>query len=280
MSTETKKYLPHEWGNERIKEWIRENKTFAVSRVGGIEMHVLHFYENKMPIPEHFRQAIAIQAGVYGDCIDEYCEEYKKGISCGDLQIVWEGNTMDDLQDAIFKKYSPEAPRVGAFCVEPFYFEEPWSQELEGKKVLVISPFTQTIRYQFKKKDKLWENPKILPDFKLVNYTSVQSIGGRGPHKSWAESLEVMKSEISDLDFDLALLGCGAYGLPLMAHIKNNLGKSGIYIGGGLQILFGIKGKRWDGIPAINKFYNENWRRPFDIEIPESSWMVEGGCYW
>ena len=62
-----------------------------------------------------------------------------------------------------------------------------------------------------------------LPEFTLIPYQSVQSIGGNGgPHSSWAESLQVMK-EISNLDFDIALLSCGHYGLPLVAHIKENL---------------------------------------------------------
>jgi hypothetical protein len=272
--------LPHNQGNDLIREWIRENKVFSISRVGGIEMHVLHDYMNGKQVPLHFQQALSIQAGVYGNCLPEFCEEYIKGIASGDMQIVWEGNTMDHLQEDIFKRYSPDSLRVGFKCVEPFYFDEPWSQELDGKKVLIVHPMSQTINFQYRKREKLWENNKVLPKFELVNFTCVQSIGGVGPHSNWKESLDCMKSEISSLDFDIALLGCGAYGLPLMSHIKENIGKSAIYIGGGLQILFGIKGKRWDGIPDVNRLYNENWRRPFDIEIPERHNLVEGGCYW
>lgn len=276
----TEKILSHDEGNELIRKWIGENRTFAVSRVGGIEMHVLHDYMNGRQVPPYFQQALSIQAGVYGNCLGEFCEEYIKGISSGDMQIVWEGNTMDHLQEDIFKRYSPESLRVGFKCVEPFYFDGPWSQELEGKKVLIVHPMSQTINFQYRKREKLWANNKVLPKFELVNFTSVQSIGGIGPHTNWKESLDWMKSEISSLDFDIALLGCGAYGLPLVSHIKENVGKSAIYIGGGLQILFGIKGKRWDGIPDVNRYYNESWRRPFDIEIPERHNLVEGGCYW
>ena len=38
-----------------------------------------------------------------------------------------------------------------------------------------------------------------------------------------------MKSEIDKKDFDIALLGCGAYGVPLAAHIKQN-GKEAVYV--------------------------------------------------
>lgn len=89
-----------------------------------------------------------------------------------------------------------------------------------------------------------------------------------------------MKNDISSLDFDVALVSCGAYGLPLVNHIKNKLCKTGIYVGGALQLFFGIKGRRWDHHDEISLLFNEHWRRPFDVEIPENFHMVEGGCYW
>ena len=108
----------------------------------------------------------------------------------------------------------------------------------------------------------------------------MQSIGNLKPHLSWKESLSVMKSDIEALDFDIALLGCGTYGLPLVDFIRNKLNKSAIYIGGSLQILFGIKGKRWDSHDEISDFYNENWIRPSIEETPKNYKVLEGGCYW
>ena len=88
-----------------------------------------------------------------------------------------------------------------------------------------------------------------------------------------------MCKDISKIDFDVALLGCGSYGLPLANYIKN-LGKSAVYIGGGLQLYFGIKGKRWENSQDITKFYNDYWTRANTNETPNTSNMVEGGCYW
>ena len=89
-----------------------------------------------------------------------------------------------------------------------------------------------------------------------------------------------MQKDISKLDFDVAILGCGAYGVPLASYIKNTLSKSAIYVGGGLQILFGIKGKRWDNHEIIQTMYNEHWARPSVQETPTDSSSVENGCYW
>ena len=146
--------------------------------------------------------------------------------------------------------------------------------------MLVVNPFSETINNQYKNIDKIWLGEKKLPYFDLQTYKSVQSIGDLKPHSSWVESFEIMKNDISKLDFDIALLGCGTYGLPLAHFIKNNMKKQVIYIGGAVQILFGIKGKRWDVHPEVNIFYNEHWVRPSDNERPHNFATLEGGTYW
>ena len=50
--------------------------------------------------------------------------------------------------------------------------------------------------------------------------------------------------------FDVAIIGCGAYGMPLAAMLKQ-AGKQAIHLGGATQLLFGIKGKRWEEIKTI-----------------------------
>ena len=77
----------------------------------------------------------------------------------------------------------------------------------------------------------------------------------------------------------IALIGCGCYDIPLSTYIKG-LGKQSIIIGGGLQILFGIKGSRWDRHNIISKLYNDNWIRPSESEKPNNFKSIEGGCYW
>lgn len=91
-----------------------------------------------------------------------------------------------------------------------------------------------------------------------------------------------MQDDISHIDFDIALIGCGAYGMPLGAFIKSQMHKKAIHMGGTLQILFGIKGKRWEenGYDYQYKLYNEYWVRPTDDLKPKNYKDVEGGCYW
>ena len=107
----------------------------------------------------------------------------------------------------------------------------------------------------------------------MVN--AVNSIGGGSDYSSWFDALEAMKDEIDRKDFDIALLGCGAYGFPLAAHIKR-IGKKAIHMGGSLQLLFGIYGKRWENYPYIN----DAWIRPRVVDRPKGFENVEKGCYW
>jgi hypothetical protein len=58
------------------------------------------------------------------------------------------------------------------------------------------------------------------------------------------------------------------------------LGKKGIHLGGATQILFGIRGKRWDDDPFFQKLFNDYWVRPHPTEVPGNFQVVEGGCYW
>lgn len=99
-----------------------------------------------------------------------------------------------------------------------------------------------------------------------------------------------MEDEIDKEDYDICLLGCGAYGFPLAAHVKRQ-GKQAVHLGGALQLLFGIKGKRWEdpnyGVKEWNIPYgsytalmNKYWIRPDNITSPPNIQQVEGGCYW
>ena len=269
-----------EGGNELIRQHIESGKKFAVSRSGLTELVVMSDILNGRNPTDQTISDLRIVAGVYKSSVEEFYEEYSTALSYADLQIAWQGSKVDSIQSEVFQRLSPNSIKIGHRAVEPFYFENPWSLGLEGKKVLVVTSISQTVKYQSKRLDKIWGAKKMFPQFEIETYNSVQSIGNRGPHSSWKESLDIMRDEISELDFDVALLGCGAYGMPLVAHIKNNMGKSAIYVGGAIQIMFGIKGVRWDSHPEISTLFNEHWRRPFDIERPENAYMAEGGAYW
>ena len=164
--------------------------------------------------------------------------------------------------------------------LEPYHQSEPWTRALENRRVLVVHPFVKTIEKQYFQREKLFGNPTLLPKFELILLPAVQSIAGsQTKYSTWFEALADMSEQIEQINFDVAIIGAGAYGMPLAAFIKS-LGKKAIHLGGATQILFGIKGARWDQRPEYSQLYNKFWVRPDSSEIPSNYQRVENGCYW
>lgn len=176
--------------------------------------------------------------------------------------------------------------------LEPFWSKQPWTSYLEGKRVVVVHPFAESIKNQYDNyRDKIFEDPKVLPTFSSFRVVkAVQSLGGESNFETWFEALDYMKKEVEREDFDVCLIGCGAYGFPLAAYVKS-MGKQAIHLGGALQLLFGIKGNRWEnpnygvkewGIPygSYCSLINEFWVKPSIEDTPKIAKQIEGACYW
>jgi len=78
---------------------------------------------------------------------------------------------------------------------------------------------------------------------------------------------------------DVAIVGAGAWSLLLVTYAKS-LGAWGIHLGGPTQLLFGIKGRRWESSEDVSRYFNEAWVRPSANETPRTVRQVENGCYW
>lgn len=166
----------------------------------------------------------------------------------------------------------------------PFMWKNPWTKYLKGKKVLVVHPFVDSIRHQYENnREKLFDDPDVLPEFaELLTVKAVQTIADQKDSRfeTWFDALQYMKDEISKLDFDIALIGCGAYGMSLAAHVKR-MGKQAVHLAGWTQMLFGVYGERWVRDQSqYSKYINQYWIRPLESEKPEGANMVENGCYW
>lgn len=232
-------------------------------------------------------RSMHLNAGIFPENIntlDRFSERYLQDIP--EIDLLGSFNYTER-----FMPLRPDVINVHLECLYPFFVERPWTRVLKGKKVLVVHPFVETIFHQHQIHSKLFEHPLVYPDYELLTVKAVQSNAGvEVPFADWFEALSYMEDQISKIDFDFAIIGCGAYGLPIAAHVKR-LGKKAIHLGGGSQLLFGIKGKRWDNdayhwpnLPQLNtnysSLYNEFWTRPNEAETPKSAVRVEGACYW
>lgn len=271
-----------EKGNEIIYHAILEGKPFAASRFGSTELSIMtnrEGRENGRHVKCDDNRICALSGFFPNDktAIDQFCVEMKRVIPDIDLLASW----YLPMEEYFVARYMPKTQISGLVCVEPYAFARPWSAALKGKKVLVIHPFAQSIISQYERREKIYPGTDILPQFDLKVIKAVQTIAGEKDERfeDWFEALSYMKEEMRQTDFDVAIIGCGAYGMPLAAEAKR-MGKISVHMGGATQLLFGIMGNRWQNNGTIMKFYNECWVRPDVAEVPEKSEIVEGSCYW
>ena len=185
------------------------------------------------------------------------------------------------MDDYVITEYMKETRVTFLNHIEPWRCKTPWTAALKGKKVLVIHPFEESIKEQYAKRNLLFPNGNVLPEFELKTLKAVQTIAGEKDERfgTWFEALEYMYREALKIKFDVAIIGCGAYGFPLAAKLKR-AGKQVIHMGGATQILFGIKGRRWVDNPRAGINFNDAWVYPKDSETPKNSGVVENHCYW
>jgi hypothetical protein len=126
-------------------------------------------------------------------------------------------------------------------------------QWMADKKVLIISPFSDSINHQFKNKDFLYHDFKF-PNFELLTYNTKITYSNSDEDNreslktntnNWLEEAEMMANEISKIDFDIALLSCGSYAMYLGNFIKTEMKKKSLYFGGILNMYFNIYGGRF-----------------------------------
>lgn len=286
MKPHTHEIISAEEGNRIIYEGILSGKPFAAVRIGGCEMtavngvlaeraHIGKFVEKR-------KKQLVNNAGFFphdDDMFEKFVDLNLDLSQYCDVYAMFNWMNSGFVYDEYVHPYG--GVPVLSDAVQPYFFDNPWSKALAGKKVLVIHPFAETIQSQYKiNREKLFCNPEVLPEFELYTLKAVQTIAGTNDprFKSWFEALDWMIEEALKVDFDVAIIGCGAYGYPLALSLKK-AGKQAIHMGGATQLLFGIKGKRWETEP-IAKEFNEFWVRPGKAEKVENLSKVEGGCYW
>lgn len=271
--------------NSYIASKIKSEEPFFMGRVGSTELETIcnymyftdRIHGSNTPYTNNITNMLCDWCGFFPAdhvLMDKFCQLYLEKIKDADmLWCMWKSRYENKLfQDVcpntILSKYDDTG--------FPVNMEIPWTTALKGKKVLVIHPFEDSIKENYKIKDKLFSN-HFLPDFELITLKAVQTLADNKsvPFETWFNALDYMKRQMEKIDFDIALIGAGAYGFPLGAYAKE-LGKKALHIGGMLQLYFGIRGKYYDQF----EYHNEYWTRPLEEEKPKGFNKVEAGRYW
>lgn len=280
-----KELLDLQTANDWMAERISENQPFMAGRFGSTELGSTWVFDLPGGPSQKTQKRIVWEmknnSGFFpqkADMVERFARLLESACGNVDMLGVW----FNPMEDYMAERYAPQCQLTHLTALEPWYVEHPWTRALKGKKVLVIHPFVETMKKQYENRAKLFANPEILPELEqLYTVKAVQTLAGDDDNRfqTWFEALDWMYEEAMKTDFDVAIIGCGAYGFPLAARLKT-AGRQAIHMGGATQLLFGIKGHRWDGHPLISKLYKDSWVRPDEKERPKRAEMVEEGCYW
>ncbi len=169
---------------------------------------------------------------------------------------------------------------IGA--LEPYKHSDPWSQYLSGMRVLVVHPFTHSIKSQFENsREKLFEATNVLPAFHLITLCPfMEGIRDPAEGQDLITQFEIIREEMFSKEFDVAIIGAGPNGFLLASEVKS-AGKVAIHLGGATQLLFGIRGMRWEKKGNSENLFNQFWVRPSPSETPPLTGITyDGGAYW
>lgn len=273
--------------NRIITNWIKERKPFIVSRFGNVELewyyqmtvfdfnllkrifYFLSFKTNvwrkgdfiikhKYFIPSNLENSLFFKRKM-----DEVIPEI-------DLLASWSKGENSNIV-----KLKSNLPRTYIFDIEPYRSDFPWTLALEGKKVLVVNPMVHLFIEQMKNREKLFSRP-MLPNFEIVPLKAL--FFGDPNYPEWKDVYNYYEEKIKSLEYDIAIIGCGTWGMPI-CNIVKSMGKGAIHLGGATQLLFGVMGKRWKDWPEYAAMINEYWITEHK-EKPLVANQIEGGCYW
>lgn len=159
-------------------------------------------------------------------------------------------------------------------------------QYFENKKILLICPFANFLKERatkeifegvWSKTGKRWFYPKEV-DAVEFPYGFAKETQDR--FSTAINLYNYIIAEIEKKDFDVALIAAAGLAIPIASHVKN-MGKIGIDLGGHLQVLFGVLGKRWrEREDYRTQYINEHW---MDMPIkykPKETDVCDSGAYW
>lgn len=275
--------------NLYIKGIIESNKPFFIGRIAGCELKVAYFYQkgDVLDVVDELKE-LENNAGIYtknSDSLTEYTSRLIQSYEHCTVIAEWptSGKVFAHTgsgQEFISIK-TPHTPKIDARALEPYYFEDSWMSALKGKRILIVHPFSKTFVNQVPNLKKIFPKRSWFEDCDIQFIQPPLTLAGNHDDKDWQEHLQPFLESLRELkEFDIALVAAGGYGMLISDFIFIELDKSVMYVGGALQIFFGVIGKRWFENKEILKMTNDDWIRPLSDDKPSNFTRVEKGCYW
>lgn len=277
-----------------IENALKTNTGTIIGRFGTIEFDALYSYELVGYMSSQIFETLERNAGIWPKMAQSrWISAYHKGAAEASVMAAGWFPPMAKSESFWLSSYNPACHRVPLRSLEPYYVppEDAWTTVLANQKVAVVSSFADTITQQLQKREAIWPQthtvylPKTAQFFPIKTYYApVLAQGNPATHwpqhiQSWSDAVTSITNQVLESGAKIALLGCGGLALPI-AHVLKQHNIVSVVMGGSIQVLFGIKGKRWETHGVISKFWNPDWVYPSPHEVPGAANQIEGGCYW
>ncbi|MEI6161903.1 MAG: hypothetical protein WCP77_18865 [Roseococcus sp.] len=270
-------------GQTLLAEAMARGGAQGFGKIGGLEAELAGFFlgarQRGQPYPPLLRGQAFLNVGLFPQMdasLDAFCEALIAAATVMDVMGVmgYPG------EPEVLGVHAPLARLIPLKSLDPWYFADPWSRHLAGRRVTVISPFAETIARQYARRAEIWPGTQILPEFALRTIRMPLSPGlAPAVEPDWQTRMARLVEALEAEPYDVLLVGAGGISLLLAAHAKA-MGRIGFHMGGPTQILFGVRGRRWDAERFFQARMNAAWVRPDPSETPEGVVKIERGCYW
>lgn len=275
---------------------LQTNTGALIGRNGTIELETLFTYLSMKggAYPPSISQRIERHAGVWPATkysLDRWASQLLDAIRAADVLVAGWYEPLKQAEESLLSMTVPQCPKIPLRSLEPYYVppEQRWTRLLEGQRVAVVSSFAETIQEQLAARELIWPvNPEsLLPESTTwipirTGYAPSLAQGVAGwpsEIERWEQAVSFVVSKVLQTNARIALIGCGGLGMLIAAELKKK-GVIAIVLGGATQVLFGIKGTRWQTHSVISHFWNEAWVWPKTSETPRGAQQIEGACYW
>jgi len=268
---------------EYIRSLLQSDKPFLIGRIAGVELQIATQYQHRYP-DAHLIAELENNAGIYvkdSTSLLLYMDMLVKSYDRCTAIAEWSGDILQILQKAqeFIQKRTPATPKLQARSLEPYYTDCNWMSGLEGKRVLIVHPFVHTIRAQIPRLQEIFPGKTWFPSCTFLCFAPPVTLAGNHGQIDWKTQYDQCIERIDRLeDYDVALVAAGGYGMLIADHLFQQK-KQVIYVGGALQLFFGIIGKRWFENKEIMGMMNDSWVRPNKERVANCT-RVEKGCYW
>lgn len=280
---------------KEIIEQALQNKTGAlIGRQGSIELEAVLSFMLKQPASSSRDELLQNNAGIFPvsneRIFSAWRQEYLDSLKQADALAVGWYSQLASLEQQLLNHVAFHGVTIPLRALEPYYlsFDSGWQTTFNGRNITVVSSFTETMQRQ--NLNRVWPgaDPTGLTTSKSVSfvrsfYSPTCATDGKCGWPNGIDdsikALSFLEEQVLQTKCEIVLIGCGGIGMPLAARLKRH-GMVCIVVGGAIQNLFGIRGKRWVKHDVISAFWNEDWVYPSKDEAPIGAQKIEGACYW